>query len=102
MTTIRSQARLQQNLAEITRLLERHRVLGTLTHRQEGPRRDLLENLQRRQNLVESILEGLPLDDRRIVVGVHHRRWGSSCFWARRPCSCCERPGILTVSKRLY
>jgi len=81
MTTIRSQARLQQNLAEITRLLERHRVLDTLTHRQEGPRRDLLENLQRRQNLVELqrrlrtmhaadlayILEALPLDDRRVV-----------------------------------
>jgi magnesium transporter len=81
MTTVRTQARLQQNLAEITRLLERHRVLETLTHRQEGPRRDLLENLQHRQNLVELqrrlrtmhaadlayILEALPPEERRIV-----------------------------------
>ena len=81
MTTVRSQARLQQNLAEITRLLERHRVLDTLSHRQEGPRRELIEQLQHRQNLVELhrrvrtmhaadlayILEALPLDDRCVV-----------------------------------
>ncbi len=81
MATIRSEARLQEGLAEITRLLDRHRVLETLIHRQEGPRRDLLENLQHRQNLAELqkglramhaadvayALEALPLDDRRTV-----------------------------------
>jgi magnesium transporter len=62
-------------------LLDRHRVLETLTHRQEGPKRDLLESLQHRQNLVELhkrlrsmhpadvafVLEALPPDDRRTV-----------------------------------
>jgi magnesium transporter len=81
MATIRSEARLQESLAEIKRLLDRHRVLETLTHRQEGPRRDLLESLQHRQNLAELqkglramhaadvayALEALPLDDRRTV-----------------------------------
>ena len=81
MTTVRSQSRLQQNLTEIARLLDRHRVLDTLIHRQAGPKRDLLENLQRRQNLVELnrrlrgmhaadaayVLEALSLDDRRVV-----------------------------------
>ena len=45
--------RLQHALEEVTHLLERHRVLETLTHRQEGPKRDLLEHLQHRQNLAE-------------------------------------------------
>ena len=76
MTTVRSEARLQHSLGEITRLLEKHRVLESLTHRQEGPRRDLLENLQQRQNEAELrkrvrlmhaadlayVLEALPLD----------------------------------------
>ena len=53
MTTIRSEARLQQTLDGITRLLDKHRVLDTLVSRQEGPKRDLLENLQHRQNLAE-------------------------------------------------
>lgn len=81
MATIRSEARLQESLAEVKRLLDRHRVLETLTHRQEGPRRDLLDSLQHRQNLAELhkamrvmhaadvayVLEALPLDDRRTV-----------------------------------
>lgn len=81
MATIRSEARLQESLAEVRRLLDRHRVLDTLTHRQEGPRRDLLEQLQHRQNLAELqkglrvmhaadvayALEALPLDDRQTV-----------------------------------
>jgi magnesium transporter len=81
MTTVRSEARLQQSLEGITRLLDKHRVLETLTHRQEGPKRDLLESLQHRQNLVELhrrvramhaadlafVLEALPPDDRRMV-----------------------------------
>lgn len=81
MTTVRSEARLQHSLGEITRLLEKHRVLESLTHRQEGPRRDLLENLQQRQNEAELrkrlrlmhaadlayVLEALPLEYRRTV-----------------------------------
>ena len=81
MTTVRSEARLQHGLAEITRLLEKHRVLESLTHRQEGPRRDLLENLQQRQNEAELrkrlramhaadlayVLEALPLEHRRTI-----------------------------------
>jgi magnesium transporter len=81
MTTTRSEARLQQSLNEVTRLLDKHRVLETLAHRQEGPKRDLLESLQHRQNLAELskrvramhgadlafVLEALPSDDRRLV-----------------------------------
>ena len=79
--TIRSEERLQQSLDEVTRLLDKHRVLDTLAHRQEGPKRDLLESLQHRQNLAELsrrvramhgadlayVLEALPPDDRRLV-----------------------------------
>ncbi|HEY7189831.1 MAG TPA: magnesium transporter [Vicinamibacterales bacterium] len=81
MTTIRSEARLQEALDAIARLLDKHRVLDTLAARQEGPRRDLLEHLQHRQNLAELhkfvrathaadlavVLEALPPDDRRTV-----------------------------------
>jgi magnesium transporter len=81
MTTARSESRLQQSLDDVTRLLDRHRVLENLTHRQESPRRDLLEHLQHRQNLVELhkrlrtmhaadvafVLEALPPDDRQTV-----------------------------------
>jgi magnesium transporter len=81
MNPLRSEARLDESLSEITRLLEKHRVLETLTHRQEGPKRDLLEHLQHRQNLTElqmkvktlhpadvaHILELLPLDERLLV-----------------------------------
>jgi magnesium transporter len=81
VTTVRSDARLQDSLETIRRLLDRHRVLDTLVHRQEGPRRDLLEGLQRRQNLAEVqrrvsamhaadvayVLEALELDERRLV-----------------------------------
>jgi magnesium transporter len=77
----RSENRRQASLAEIVRLLQRHRVLDTLTHRQEGARRELLEHLQHQQNLVEVqarcrslhpadlafVLESLPLDDRALV-----------------------------------
>jgi magnesium transporter len=77
----RSEARLQQTLDEIVRLLNKHRVLDTLAARQEGPKRDLLESLQHRQNLAELhkrvrathaadlafVLEALPPGDRRTV-----------------------------------
>jgi magnesium transporter len=52
MATLRSDTRLQNSLADILRLLERHRVLDSLA-KQEGRRRDMLENLQHRQNLAE-------------------------------------------------
>src|SRR5688572_8201685 len=81
MPTLQPESRLQQSLDEVARLLDRHRVLETLTHRQEGPKRDLLESLQHRQNLVELhkrlramhpadvafVLEALPPDDRATV-----------------------------------
>jgi magnesium transporter len=81
MATIRPETRLQASLADILRLLEKHRVLDALVHHQEGPKRDLLEDLQRRQNLAELnrhvramhaadaayVLEALPLDERRTL-----------------------------------
>ena len=81
MTIARPESRLQQSLDDVTRLLDRHRVLEALTHRQEGPKRDLLESLQHRQNLVELhkrlrsmhpadaafVLEALPPEDRQTV-----------------------------------
>lgn len=76
-----SDDRLHQSLSEITRLLDRHRVLEALAHQQESPKRDLVEQLQHRQNVAElgkrlrtmhaadiaHVLEGLPLDDRTTV-----------------------------------
>jgi magnesium transporter len=73
--------RLQESLRQVSALLERHRVLEAMTHRQEGPKRELLEQLQHRQNLAELrarlaglhpadaafILESLPVDDRLLV-----------------------------------
>jgi magnesium transporter len=77
----RPENRRQASLADIVRLLQRHRVLDTLTHKQEGARRELLEHLQHQQNLVEVqtrcralhpadlafVLESLPFDDRALV-----------------------------------
>lgn len=81
MTIAPPESPLQHSLDEVTRLLDRHRVLEALTHRQEGPKRDLLESLQHRQNLVELhkrlramhpadvafVLEALPPEDRATV-----------------------------------
>jgi magnesium transporter len=81
MATLRSSdTRLQNSLADILRLLERHRVLDALAQ-QEGPRRDVLESLQHRQNLVELgrrlrtmhaadiayVIEAMPPSDRETV-----------------------------------
>ena len=77
----RPESRLHQSLSEITRLLDRHRVLEALAHQQERPKRDLVEQLQHRQNLAElgkrlgvmhaadiaHVLESLPLGDRMTV-----------------------------------
>jgi magnesium transporter len=81
MPTLSPEERLHRALDDVTRLLERHRLLEQLAQRQEGPRRDLVEHLQHRQNLVELhrhlrsmhpadvafLLEALPPDDRRMV-----------------------------------
>ena len=81
MQPIKPVERLQESLRQVTALLERHRVLEAMTHRQEGPKRELLEALQHRQNLAELrarlaalhpadtayILESLPLEDRLLV-----------------------------------
>jgi magnesium transporter len=53
MAIIRPDTHLQESLQTIVRLLERHRVLDALAQSQEGPRRELLEVLQRRQNTAE-------------------------------------------------
>ena len=66
---------------EVSRLLERHRVLESLASRQQTERRDLLEQMQRRENLAElkrylrgghpadmaSMLATLPPEDRLVV-----------------------------------
>lgn len=74
----KTQESLQDRLAQVIELLQRQRVVEDLTHRQDGPNNNLVENLVHRQNLVELqrklddlhsadvayILEALPLDDR--------------------------------------
>jgi magnesium transporter len=74
--------RVQQGLQEVQELLERHRVLTTLASREPyADRRELLEHMQRRQNLVDlqrrfgrrhpadlaAILEALSVEDRLLV-----------------------------------
>ncbi|MCW3480446.1 magnesium transporter [Neisseriaceae bacterium JH1-16] len=79
--------RLQDSLSQVQKLLERHRLVEELVHRQEESRQEpadkqqLVENLLHRQNLTELqqklaqlhpadiayILESLPLDDRLLV-----------------------------------
>lgn len=68
-------------LDEIVRLLERHRTLETFAGRQQTERRDLLEQMQRRENLAElrkhlrgthpadvaAILASLPQDERLLL-----------------------------------
>ncbi|HET8707452.1 MAG TPA: magnesium transporter [Pseudomonadales bacterium] len=72
---------LQENLEQVTRLLQRHRLVESLVHKQSGPRHDLIESLVHKQHLAEIqskldklhpadvayILEALPLDDRLFV-----------------------------------
>jgi magnesium transporter len=76
-----SEVRLQENVVEVHRLLEKHRMLETVARRQETPKSALLEQMQHRQNLVElhrrlrglhpadvaHILESLPMEDRLVV-----------------------------------
>ena len=81
MQSSKSETDLRQTLDEVSAVLERHRVLDSLAHRQETPNRDLVEQLQRRQNLVDMqrrvralhpadlafILESLPQEDRLLL-----------------------------------
>ena len=53
MSTRHSERRLAQSRDEIVRLLDRHRVLETMAHQQDSPKRDLLEQLQHKQNVAE-------------------------------------------------
>ena len=73
----------QVRLEAVIQLLERHRVLESLAERQQTERRDLLAQMQRRENLAElkrylrnghpadlaTILAALTPDDRLIVFG---------------------------------
>ena len=75
--------RLEQQIAEVQRLLARHRLLESMARRQQTDRSALLEQMQHRQNLVElqtrlrglhpadvaNILELLPPEDRVLVWG---------------------------------
>src|SRR5262245_45052447 len=83
MHSSKADADLRRSLDEIAAVLERHRVLDSLAHRQNAPNRDLLEELQRRQNLVDMqrrvrslhaadlafVLQSLPQDDRVLLWG---------------------------------
>jgi magnesium transporter len=79
---MQAEDRVHQGLEEVRELLERHRVLTSLASREpSADRRELLEHMQRRQNLVElqrrfgrrhpadlaAILEALSVEDRRLV-----------------------------------
>lgn len=75
--------RLEQQIAEVKGLLAKHGLLESVARRQQTPRSALLEEMQRRQNLVElelrlrslhpaevaSLLESVPPDDRVVVWG---------------------------------
>ena len=81
MAASRSPDRFQQALRQIRELLERHRLLEELTHRQQTSKRELLEGLTQRQNRAElasharvlhpadlaGVLESLPPAERRLV-----------------------------------
>jgi magnesium transporter len=73
--------RLQDSLAQVQRLIERHHLVEELVHRQDMPKHGLVEGLVHKQNINELhhkldqlhpadiayILESLPLDDRLLV-----------------------------------
>jgi magnesium transporter len=81
MTDLRSAADVEARTDAIVRLLERHRVLTALAGRQQTAKRDLLEQMQRRENLAElqrhvrglhpadlaGVLASLPTEERLIV-----------------------------------
>ncbi len=71
----------QESLEQVTALLHKHELVENLVHRQEGPRRELVETLVHKLHLVELqklldklhpadvayVLEALPLEQRLIV-----------------------------------
>ncbi|MBX9629761.1 MAG: magnesium transporter [Burkholderiales bacterium] len=77
----KSQESVQQSLQQVMALLQKHRLVEQLVHRQDMPRHELVETLVHRQNLAELqqklaelhpadvayILEALPLEERLIV-----------------------------------
>ena len=81
MRNARSEEALRENLRQVEDLLDRQDVLAQIAHRQEVPNRELIESLQRRQNVAELrrriaalhpadlayILEALP-PERRLLV----------------------------------
>jgi magnesium transporter len=76
-----SKESLQESLQQVISLLERHKLVEDLVHKQDMPRHALVESLVHKQNLVELqsrldmlhsadiayILESLPLDQRLVV-----------------------------------
>lgn len=72
---------LQHTLQQVMRLLERHRLIEGMVHKQDMPKHDLVEKLVHKQNVAElekklaslhpadiaHILEALPLNDRGMV-----------------------------------
>lgn len=79
--TQESKESLQESLQQVITLLNKHRLVEELVHKQDMPRHDLVENLVHKQNLVELqnkldelhpadvayILEALPLEQRLAV-----------------------------------
>jgi magnesium transporter len=72
---------LQESLQQVIRLLDKHKLVEGLVHRQDMPKHDLVESLVHKQNIAELqsrlehlhpadvayILEALPIDDRLVV-----------------------------------
>jgi magnesium transporter len=81
MEAPKSQDKLNENIALVRDLLEKQKLVETIVHERETPKKDLVESLVHRQHLVElqtkiermhtgdiaHILEVLPLDDRLVV-----------------------------------
>ena len=85
------EARLQEHVVEVRRLLDKHRMLETVARRQETPKSALLEQMQHRQNLVElhRRLRGLhPADSR-----TSSSRFRSRTVWWSGASSSRHRPG---------
>src|SRR5512140_2174044 len=71
----------QEALEQVRELLQKHRLVESLVHKQDMPRHELVESLVHKQNLAELqkrldqlhpadvayILEALPLDERQMV-----------------------------------
>ena len=74
----------QETLQQVLRILQRHKLVENLVHKQDMPKQALVETLVHKQNLAELesrldqlhsadiafILESLPLDERLMVWGL--------------------------------